>query len=107
MTHARIATVRTQPEAADDIARTWRTLLEAYRGRGGFEGLLSLYDVASATAVTVSLWESAAQADAAAEHLRPLAIATFGDLLVEAPSVLGYDVLVRSAELGGSEPPRG
>jgi heme-degrading monooxygenase HmoA len=101
VSHVRIATVRTRPEAAEGITQTWNTLLEAYRERGGFQGLLSLYDAEEALAVTISLWESAAHANAAAETLRPLAIASFGDLLVEPPSMRGYDLLVRSSELGG------
>lgn len=92
--HARIATVRTRPDAADDVRRVWTELLDDYRVTGGFRGLLSLHDAEQDRAVTLTLWESAEAADAAAGELRPRAVAAFGDLLLEPPQIAPYDVLL-------------
>jgi hypothetical protein len=45
-------------------------------------------------AVTLTLWSSDEAADAAAEALRPLAVEAFDGVLLEAPVIERYDVLL-------------
>ena len=91
MTHVRITTVPLAPGAGDRLAELWTSLLPHYRATEGFEGLSSLHDPATDTAVTLTWWSSAEAADAAAEELRPLALKAADGLLLGAPTIVGYD----------------
>jgi len=102
--HGRIATARVRPGAADQVAEGWRSLLSVYADADAFRGMVSLHDQDADVAVTLTLWESAAAADAAVEPLRAASLAVFADLLLEPPSIATYDVLLDARGPIGSAP---
>lgn len=93
--HARVTTAHVRSGAADEVRRGWASLLEVYASSGAFGGLLSLHDDEADVAVTVTLWSSSEAADQAAEQLRPLALAAFGELLLSPPHIAKYNVLLQ------------
>ena len=99
--HGRIATARVRPGTADEVARGWRSMLEEYAGSGVFRGLISLHQPDDDLAVTLTLWESAAAADAVVEPLRAASIAAFADILLEPPTITEYDVLLAEMHTQG------
>lgn len=99
--HARIATARVREGAAEEVRSAWASLLPEYANTGDFGGMVSLHDPDNNVAVTLTLWSSAEAAERAAEALRPLAMAAFGDLLNAPPEILAYDVLLMEVTRDG------
>jgi quinol monooxygenase YgiN len=92
--HARIATARTRPGSRDRVQETWRGLLARYEESGAFHGMIALYEPDEEVAVTLTLWSSDELATQVATELREAALAAFADVLVEAPSIKKFDVLL-------------
>lgn len=103
--HGRIASARVRPGTAAEVAAAWESLLEAYRDTGAFRGMVSLHQADDDLAVTLTFWDSAAAADAVVEPLRARASEAFAGLLLEAPTITAYDVLL--TELSGMGGTRG
>jgi hypothetical protein len=91
--HARIATARVRAGSADEVESRWRELLAPYRQSGVFHGMVAMYHQDD-VAVTLTLWSSDEAADQAAADLRSLAVSAFDGVLLEAPSIEKYDVLL-------------
>lgn len=94
--HARVSSVQLQPGRGDEGPRLWReTLLPRLKEQKGFKGLVLMRDQDASRGMSITFWESAADAQVLesgsfAEEMR----AATRPNLAGPPTIAGYEVLI-------------
>ena len=90
--YARVGRGRFRPEQSEAVIQIAQDSLATYRRASGFRGVTYLYDRGSGWGVAMSLWDTAADAAAVVEALRPTLeqfAAHYAEGAQTAPDVVG------------------
>lgn len=92
--HARVVDLRMRPVETKEMVRVYREeVLPAARRQGGFEGAMLLTDPETGIGISITLWETAAEREAAVDGgFYDEKIEKFAALLTETPVRKHYDV---------------
>ena len=92
--YARVITIQYQPDKMEEGLQMYREVLAAARQQPGFKGVMGLVDRSKGKAISLTLWESEADALAsgAGSAYMQAALAKFGSLFVAAPVIETYEV---------------
>lgn len=93
--HARLTTSQYQLDKVDEALQIYReSILPELRQQPGFKGVMGLVNRSQGKAISLTLWESEADALAsgAGSAYMQAALAKFGSLLVAAPVIEMYEV---------------
>ena len=95
--YARLTTIELHPETLDEAVQIYRdSVMPDARQQPGFQGVLALVDRGAHKAVSITLWqtEAEAQASAAGGHLQAQ-INKFASHLAAPPAVETFEVVVQ------------
>ena len=96
--YARVVTGQYQPGKVDEGEQIYReSILPAARQQPGFKGALGLVDRSSGKAISITLWQTAAnaQASGASSSYGQAQLAKVASLLTVAPTIETYEVVVQ------------
>lgn len=92
--HARVVDLRIRPVETKEMVRVYREeVVPAAREQAGFEGAMLLTDPQTGIGISITLWETAAEREAAVDGgFYDEKIERFAALLAETPVRKHYDV---------------
>ena len=92
--HARVVDLRMRPVETREMVRVYREeVVPAAREQGGFKGAMLLTDPDTGIGISITLWETAAEREAAVDGgFYDEKIDKFAALLTETPVRRHYDV---------------
>ncbi len=96
--HARVVTVQYQPGKVDEAVQLYReSMLPEARQQRGFQGTMALVDRSTGKAISITLWqtEADAQASGAGSAYLQAQIAKVASHFAAAPIVETYEVAVQ------------
>ncbi len=96
--HARVITSQFQPGKADEVVQIYReSMLPEARQQRGFKGVMFLVDHSTSKAISITLWqtEADAQASGATSPYLQAQIAKAPSLLAAAPVIETYEVALQ------------
>ncbi len=96
--HARVVTVLYQPGKVDEAVQLYReSMLPEARQQRGFQGTMALVDRSTGKAISITLWqtEADAQASGAGSAYLQAQIAKVASLFAAAPVIETYEVVVQ------------
>jgi heme-degrading monooxygenase HmoA len=96
--HARVVTIKCQPGKVDEATQIYReSILPEMRQQAGFQGVIALLDRSTDKGISITLWqtEADAQASGAGSAFLQAQIAKVASLFAAAPIVETYEVAVQ------------
>ena len=95
--YARVITTQYQPEKLEEGQQIYREMLSAASQQPGFKGILGLVDRRTDKALSITLWESEAEAQASGigSAYFQTQLAKFASVLAAAPMIETYEVAVQ------------
>jgi len=95
--YARVITTQYQPEKLEEGQQIYREMLSAARQQPGFKGILGLVDRRTDKAMSITLWETEAEAQASGTGSAyfQAQLAKFASVLAAAPMIETYEVAVQ------------
>jgi heme-degrading monooxygenase HmoA len=95
--YARVITTQYQPGKTEEGLQNYREMLSAARQQPGFKGILGLVDSRADKAISISLWETEAEAQASGTGSAYLQaqLAKFASVFAAAPMIETYEVAVQ------------
>lgn len=95
--YARVITIQYQPDKMEEGLQMYREVLAAARQQPGFKGILGLIDREASKAMSITLWETAteAQASGAGSAYFQVQSTKFASVLAAAPMIDTYEVVLQ------------
>ena len=95
--YARVITIQYQPDKMEEGLQMYREVLTATRQQPGFKGILGLIGREASKAMSITLWETAteAQASGAGSAYFQAQSTKFASVLAAAPIIDTYEVVVQ------------
>jgi heme-degrading monooxygenase HmoA len=95
--YARVITTQYQPGKMEEGLQNYREMLSAARQQPGFKGILGLIDPREDKAMSISLWETEAEAQASGTGSAyfQAQLAKFASVFAAAPMIETYEVAVQ------------
>ena len=96
--HARVVTIQFQPGKLDEAMQIYReSVLPEARQQRGFKGIMALVDRSTGKFISLSLWETEAdaQASGASSSYLQAQLAKAASLFAAAPVIETYEVVVQ------------
>jgi heme-degrading monooxygenase HmoA len=95
--YARVITTQYQPGKTEEGLQIYREMLSAARQQPGFKGILGLVDPRADKAMSISLWETEAEAQASGTGSTyfQAQLAKFASVFAAAPMIETYEVAVQ------------
>ncbi len=96
--HARVVTTQYQPGKVDEATQIFReSILPETRQQAGFQGVMALVDRSTDKFISISLWqtEADAQATGASSSYLQAQLAKAASLFAAAPVIETYEVVVQ------------
>jgi heme-degrading monooxygenase HmoA len=95
--YARVVTIQYQPGKVDEAIQILRESMPETRQQAGFKGAMALADRSTDKAMTISLWqtEAEAQASGASSPYLQAQLAKVVSLSASAPSIETYEVVIQ------------
>jgi heme-degrading monooxygenase HmoA len=95
--YARVITTQYQPGKMEEGLQNYREMLSAARQQPGFKGILGLVDPREDKAMSISLWETEAEAQASGTGSAyfQAQLAKFASVFAAAPMIETYEVAVQ------------
>jgi heme-degrading monooxygenase HmoA len=95
--YARVITTQYQPGKMEEGLQNYREMLSAARQQPGFKGILGLIDPREDKAMSISLWETEAEAQASGTGSAyfQTQLAKFASVFAAAPMIETYEVAVQ------------
>ena len=95
--YARVVTIQYQPDKKEEGLQMYRDMLAAARQQPGFKGILGLMDREAGKAMSITLWETAAEVQASGESSAYFQTQStkFASILAAAPIIEMYQVVLQ------------
>lgn len=95
--YARVITIQYQPDKMEEGLQMYREVLAAARQQPGFKGILGLIDREASKAMSITLWETAteAQASGTGSAYFQAQSTRFTSVLAAAPMIDTYEVVLQ------------
>ena len=95
--YARVITIQYQPDKMEEGLQMYREVLAAAKQQPGFKGILGLIDREVSKAISITLWETAteAQASGAGSAYFQTQSTKFASVLAAAPMIDTYEVVLQ------------